>query len=285
MWDTIIITPFLNVLLLIYSLVFSNFGIAIILFTLLIRVLTHPLTVQQIKGTQAMQSLQTNKTWIEMQKKYKDDKEKLAKEQMALYKELGVNPFASCLPTVIQFPIIIGLYQTITRAMASTPLQLLFLEQHLYPGLLKVSAILPLNSHFLWMNLGQPERLFLPFLPTVGIPILAIVVVVTTYLQSRLMTPPTTGDPHDQSAQMAKMMNLYMPFLMGWMAWSLASGLAVYFVASNIFTVLQYSILGKVNWRNVLPFPLKFGQAKSAPSSGKQLPSSTRKPVKKSQAR
>jgi len=285
MWDTLIITPFLNVLLLIYSLVFSNFGIAIILFTLLIRLVTHPLTVQQIKGTQGMQNLQTDKRWIEVQKKYKDDKEKLAQEQMALYKELGINPFASCLPMLIQFPIIIGLYQTITRAMATTPLQLLFLEQHIYPGFLKVAEILPLNSHFLWMNLGQPERVYLPFFPTFGIPILAIVVVITTYLQSKLMTPPSSGDPKDQSAQMAKMMNLYMPFLMGWMAYSLASGLAVYFVASNLFTVAQYSILGKVNWHNILPFQSKSVAVTSPTIAAKPLPSSTRKPAKKSQAR
>ncbi len=291
MWDTIIITPFVNVLLLIYSVVFNNFGIAIILFTLLIRLITHPLTVQQIKGTTAMQSLQTDKRWIEMQKKYKDDKEKLAQEQMALYKELGVNPFASCLPTLIQFPLIIGLYQSITRAMASTPLQLLFLEQHIYPGLLKASAIIPLNSNFLWMNLGQPERLYLPFLPTIGIPVLAVVVVGTTYLQTKLMTPPSTGQGNDQGAQMAKMMNLYMPFLMGWMAYSLASGLAVYFVASNVFTIIQYSILGKVNWRNILPDPRNLlgalsGKPATTPSKPKALPpTSSRKPVKKSQAR
>ncbi len=285
MWDTLIITPFLNVLLFIYSLVSSNFGIAIILFTLLIRLITHPLTVQQIKGTQAMQNLQTNERWIEMQKKYKDDKEKLAQEQMALYKELGVNPFASCLPTLIQFPIIIGLYQTIIKAMATTPLDLLYLEQHIYPGFLKIGELIPLNSHFLWMNLGQPERVYLPFLPGFGIPILAVVVVITTYLQSKLMSPPTSGDPKDQTAQMTKMMNLYMPFLMGWMAYSLASGLAVYFVASNLFTVGQYSLLGRVNWRNVLPFQSKPAGNKPAGTMVKTSTTTTRKPAKKSQAR
>jgi YidC/Oxa1 family membrane protein insertase len=89
MWDTLIITPFVNVLLFIYTIVGHNFGIAIILFTILIRLLTHPLMAQQIKGTQGLQKLQTDKRYIEMQKKYKDDKEKLAQEQMKLYKEMG----------------------------------------------------------------------------------------------------------------------------------------------------------------------------------------------------
>lgn len=106
MWDAIIISPFTNVLLYIYTIVFHNFGIAIILFTILIRLITHPLMVKQIKGAKAMQDLQKDKRYIEMQKKYKDDKEKLAAEQMKLYKELGISPFASCLPTLIQFPIL-----------------------------------------------------------------------------------------------------------------------------------------------------------------------------------
>lgn len=251
MWDQIILTPFINVLLLIYALI-KNFGVAIILFTLLIRLLTHPLTVQQLKGTTAMQDLQSNKKWQDMQKKYKDDKEKLAQEQMALYKELGINPFGACLPTVIQFPIIIALYQSITHALAATPLEMLYLVKHVYAPLLKAAELLPLNSHFLWMNLGQPERLNLPFLPW-GIPVMAVVVVITTYLQSKLMMPVTSTGGKDQGAQMAKMMNLYMPFLMGWLALTYASGLALYFVASNIIGVAQYAMLGKLNWKNLLP--------------------------------
>lgn len=251
MWDTIIITPFVNALLFIYNLVGQNFGIAIILFTILIRLITHPLMVQQIKGSRAMTSLQSDKRYIEMQKKYKDDKEKLAQEQMKLYKELGISPFASCLPTLIQFPIIIGLYQSITRAMAVTPLQLLDLARKIYPGFLDVASLIPLKSHFLWMDLGQPERLNLPFLPF-GIPILAIVVVVTTYMQSKLISPPS-ANPNDQAAGMTKAMNLYMPFLMGWLALTLSSGLSLYFVASNLIGIGQYALLGNVNWKALIP--------------------------------
>jgi YidC/Oxa1 family membrane protein insertase len=251
MWDTIIITPFVNALLFIYTMVGQNFGIAIILFTILIRLITHPLMVKQIQGSRAMSSLQSDKRYQEMQKKYKDDKEKLAQEQMKLYKELGISPFATCLPTLIQFPLIIGLYQSITRTMAATPLELLDLSRKIYPGFLDVSKLIPLNSHFLWMDLGQPERLNLPFL-SFGIPILAIVVVATTYLQSKLISPPS-ANPTDQAAGMTKAMNLYMPFLMGWLALTLSSGLSLYFVASNLIGIAQYALLGNVNWRAVLP--------------------------------
>jgi YidC/Oxa1 family membrane protein insertase len=274
MWDAIIITPFVNVLLLIYTLV-HNFGIAIILFTILIRLITYPLFTQQMKSATAMQDLQKDKRWIEMQAKLKDDKEKLAQEQMKLYRELGINPFGSCLPTIIQFPIIIGLYQSIIRTLASTPLDLLTLVRHIYPGLIKVASTIPLNNRFLWMDLGQPERLYvLGF----GIPVLAVVVVATTYLQSKLMTPPPSS-PNDQSAQISKAMNLYMPFLMGWLAYSLSSGLSLYFVASNVVGIAQYMAMGRANWRNIIP-SFSFGGSKPAQSDVKKLSSSSS--VKKS---
>lgn len=251
MWDAIIITPFINTLLFIYNLVGGNFGIAIILFTILIRLITHPLMVSQIKGSQGMQELQKNPRWLEAQEKYKGDKEKLAQEQMAIYKELGINPFGSCLPMLIQFPIIIGLYQAVIQAMANTPLDLMRLVRHVYPGFLDVASLVPLNNRFLWMDLGQPERLNIPGLPF-AIPVLAILVVITTYIQSKLMAPPS-ANPKDQTAQMTGIMNLYMPIFMGWLAYTLASGLALYFVVSNLAGVAQYAILGKANWSNLIP--------------------------------
>lgn len=253
MWDTLIISPFINVLLFIYNLIGGNFGVAIILFTILIRLITYPLTFQQLKGTQKMQEIQKDKRWIDIQAKYKNDREKLAQEQMKMYKEIGYNPLSSCLPTLIQFPIIIGLYQAVIRALASTPIELLGLMRFINPGILDAASIIPLNSNFLWMNLGQPERLNLPFLPF-GIPVLAIVVVVTTYLQSKLMQPASAA-PGDQSAMMGNMMNIYMPFLMGYLAYTLAAGLSLYFVVSNVVGILQYALMGRLNWKNLLPKP------------------------------
>lgn len=254
MWDALIITPFINALLFIYNLV-GNFGIAIILFTILIRLLTHPLMARQIKGSKAMTTLQQDPRYVEIQTKYKDDKEKQAVEQQKLMKELGINPFSSCLPTLIQFPIIIGLYQAVIQAMAATPLEMMNLTRHIYPSLLKVSALIPLNSHFLWMDLGQPERLNIPGIPF-GIPILAVVVAATTYLQSKLITPAQSAnpsDPNNQAAMMSRMMNLYMPFLMGYMALTLASGLSIYFLMSNLIGIAQYALLGQINLKGLLP--------------------------------
>src|SRR5512139_4197080 len=144
MWE-FFISLFVNTLLWIYDAIGHNFGVAIILFTILIRVITWPLNAQQMKSAQAMQELQQDKEWQEIQKKYAKDREKLAAEQMRVYKERGISPFASCLPTLIQFPIIIALYQSIIRAMATTPLGLLQLGRSIIFPFLKVESIIPLN--------------------------------------------------------------------------------------------------------------------------------------------
>jgi YidC/Oxa1 family membrane protein insertase len=248
MWETIIVNPFTNVLLMTYKLIGGNFGVAIILFTILIRLITHPLMASQIKSSSKMTQFQQSKEWQDIQKKHKGDKEKLAQEQMKLYKELGISPFASCLPTLIQVPIIFGLYQSIMRALAATPSQMLILVRTVYP-VFHLSDLLPLNSKFLWMNLGQPERLYMF---GVGIPVLAIVVAITTYIQSKV-TMPVSTNPKDQGAMMSKMMALYMPLLLGYFALTFASGLSIYFIAGNLIGIAQYALLGKVNWKALLP--------------------------------
>jgi YidC/Oxa1 family membrane protein insertase len=274
-WNSVIIQPMVNILLVIYS-VIGNFGIAIILFTILIRLVTHPLSVQQIKSGSKMQELQRSKEWQDIQKKYKDDKAQLQQEQMKIYKEKGINPLGSCLPTLIQFPIIIGLYQAIIRVLGGSPVQLIELYDVVYKfplftKIVPIADLIPINNQFLWMDLSQPEKVYILGF---GIPILAIIVVATTWLQSRLMTPPS--QPGDQGAQMSQMMNLYMPLLMGYLALTFAAGLAVYFVTSNVFTIGQYAAMGKVDWKNVLP------RKKAAPAVVNVKEKSTKAPSKSS---
>ena len=254
LFDLLIVNPFTNALLLIYAFV-GNFGVSIILFTILIRLITHPIMAQQIKSSTAMQELMASDEWLKIQEKHKGDKEKLAQEQMRIYNERGVSPFSSCLPTLIQFPILIGFYQSIVRAIGVTPLQLLSLVRGIYPGLehitpaASLSALIPIQSKFLWMNLGQPEGIKLDFLPF-AIPVLAIIVGLTTYVQTKLTVQPSAS-PNDQSSQMNQMMGLYMPVLLFYFALNFASGLAVYFIASNLVGIAQYAALGKVNWKNL----------------------------------
>jgi YidC/Oxa1 family membrane protein insertase len=250
MWE-LFLSLFVNVLIWIYDVVGNNFGLAIVLFTILIRIVTWPLNAQQMKGAKAMQDLQTDKEWQTLQKKYAKDREKLAQEQMRIYRERGINPFSSCLPTLIQFPIIIALYQSIVRALASTPLDLLKLSRSL--SLPNVSDLIPLNSKFLWMDLGRPESVAIFGF---ALPTLAVIVALTTYVQAKL-TMPASATPGDQSAAMSNMMSIYMPLLLGYFALTFASGLSVYFITSNILGIVQYAMQGKANWGSLIPGFLK----------------------------
>ena len=256
-WNTVI-AVMVNAMIFIYRVVGNNFGIAIILFTILIRVITWPLNAQQMKGATAMQEMQNDKEWQAIQKKYAKDKEKLAQEQMRVYREKGINPFGSCLPTLVQFPILFALIPTITYAIGSTPLSLLKLSSYVYE-VQHVAALLPLNSKFLWMDLGLPERTLLFGL---SIPILALIVGLTTFVQTKLTMPPSTGDANDQAAQTSKMMGIYMPVMLFFFSLNYASGLAVYFITSNLLAIAQYAMMGKVNWRNLLPGGQKQDQKK-----------------------
>src|SRR5215813_2134082 len=190
----VVINFMITVMIFIYQLVGHSFGITIILFTILIRLLTWPLNAQQMKGAKAMQDLQNDKEWIAVQKKYAKDREKLAQEQMRIQRERGINIFGSCLPTLIQFPIIIALYQSITYAIGSYPLSLLKLSRSVF--FQDITSLVPLNSRFLWMDLGLPER---TVIFGIAIPVLALTVAITTYIQTKLTTPPSTGVANDQA--------------------------------------------------------------------------------------
>ena len=244
MWNSFILEPMINALILIYQFLGQNFGLSILLFTALVRLITLPLTYQQMKSTMVMAEIQGSDRYKKMQEKYKNDKQKLSEEQMKLFREVGYNPFSGCLGLIIQFPIIIGLYQAIIRTMAATPLQLFDLSKFIYSFV--PTGLIPLNSQFLYMNLGQPERLSLSFLPF-DIPVLTILVVISTYLQTKLTTPTS---PDSQGSQMTQMMSLYMPLLLGYFAYTLASGLALYFVASNLLGILQGVVMKRVRESN-----------------------------------
>ena|SRR3990172_1893565 len=251
LWGNLILNPMINTMLVIYNYLGHSFGIAIILLTALIRLITMPLTLRQQRSMEKMQELQRSKKWLDIEKKHKGDRQKIQMEQFKLSREVGVSPFGGCLPLLLQFPIIIGLYQSITRALATVPAQLLELSKHIYPTTLIPASLIPLDSNFLWWNLAEPERVIAPVVAGIGIPVLTILVVITSYLQTKLTTPPTT-DP--QSRQMSTMMTLYMPFLLGFFAYSYASGLALYFLTTNVLTIGQYAALGKVDWRAALTF-------------------------------
>ncbi len=239
----IIINPFITILLFLYKILGGNVVLAIILLTVMVRVITIPLTQRQQRSAKAMQQLQPELK--RLQEKYKNDRERLAQAQWELYRQYGVNPLASCLPLLVQFPIIIALYRAIVITLAATPLQLLDLSERLWvPSL---STVVPMQNRFLWLNLTSPDPLY----------ILPILVVVSTWLQQKLLMPSTPTNEGenkqaDQAAQISRQMMMIMPIMFGIFALSFASGLSIYFIASNLIGIAQYALMGNLSVKQAL---------------------------------
>lgn len=245
LWTTIILEPMINLLVLLYRLFFNNFALAIVGLTILIRLVTNPLMRQQLRSLKAMQELSPKLQAL--QKKYEKDREKLTQETMKLYKEHGVNPAGGCLPSLVQMPVWIGLYQSIYHVLGETPEQLMALSQYIYHRVPFVYEIarrtIPLNSRFLWLNLAQPDPGLFPSLPVpFNVPLLALLVMVTFWLQQRMSTIPS-ADP--QQASMNQTMNIMMPLMFGFFTLQVSSGLAIYWVVSGVLGIIQqYFVTG-----------------------------------------
>jgi YidC/Oxa1 family membrane protein insertase len=241
----IIVNPFITILLILYRLLGENVFLSIVAFTIMIRLATLPLTLKQQRSLKAMQEIQPELKAL--QEKYKDDRETLVQKQMELYREHKINPMAGCLPLLVQLPILIGLWRAIIATLASTPTELLSLSDRiLLPGL---DHLVPMNHQFLWLNLAVPD----PYL------ILPVIVVVTTWLQQKLLTPPTpkstsgrSDDPADQAAQMTRQMTTIMPLMFGFFSLSYSSGLSIYFIISNLIGIAQYSYMGKADFGRLI---------------------------------
>jgi YidC/Oxa1 family membrane protein insertase len=178
-----------------------------------------------------------------IQNKFKNDKQKQSQETMKLYKEQGVNPIGCLGPMFIQFPIWIGLYQAILQTVPNTPESLVKLSGHLYGWLPFVHDVVPINSQFIWMDLANPDP------SPVVMPIL---VGISMFLMQKMTTMPAMDD---RQASTNKMMLWMMPIMFGFFTMSFPSGLALYWVVSNIVgIVIQGFITGWDPLKNILSF-------------------------------
>lgn len=192
----------------------GNYGIAIILFTIIVKLIMLPLTFHQLKQTKQMGEIQPKIK--ELQEKYKNDKEKLNIKTMELYKEYKVNPVGGCLPLLIQMPIIFGLF-----AVLREPIKYIA-----DPNFTKA-----VHESFLWIpDLSGPDKLILPILAGI-----------TTYIS---MNSASAGNAAAQNPTM-KTMNMIFPFMIIWWGRSFPAGLTLYWVISNAFQVVQQYLMPK----------------------------------------
>lgn len=234
-WDLAILNPLINVMIwLSDNILFGSFGLTIILLTIFVRTVMYPLTMKQLHATKSLQDLTPKLN--ELKKKYAKDKEKLAKEQMRLYRESGVSATGCLIPTLIQLPVWIALYQSIIRVMAVTPEDFLNLSDRLYPwdG---IYTALPVDSNFLFLDLTMPNM------------IIAVLVGMGMYLQQK-MTATKSADP--KQASTAQLTQTMMPLMFGFFAMIFPSGLALYWFTSTFITIIiQYFVTG---WGGLQPW-------------------------------
>ncbi|MFT5195314.1 MAG: YidC/Oxa1 family membrane protein insertase [Cellvibrionaceae bacterium] len=234
MWQTFL-NFMLNIMVGLYQVLDGNFILALVSFTVITRVLMLPVNLKQQRSSIKMQQIQPQVQAI--QKKYKSDQPKMMEE----FNKIGYNPTDSllgCLPLVVQMPIFFALYRVINIMLQGTPLALLEMRFRLWETF-DLASLLPIDNTFLWVNLAQPDPLF----------ILPVLVAGTMFLQQKLMAPPAEAaskDPKKKSAaddnpaaQMQQSMLYTMPLMFGFFAMSFGSGLAIYFVISNLIGIGQ----------------------------------------------
>ena len=198
--------------------IFRNYGVAIILLTLLVRILFWPLTHKSTESMKRMQELQPQIKAL--QEKHKKDPQRAQQEVMKFYKENKVNPMGGCLPMFVQIPVFIALFTVLRNAIELR-----------YAG-------------FLWISdLSQPENLFAGSVPVVGsLNILPILMSVSMIFQQKLSSPATAATPEQQQQQ--KMMMFMMPIMMLFFFYSMPSGLVLYWTTSNLL------MIGQTGFRN-----------------------------------
>lgn len=226
MFHTFVYQPLYNAMILFYDLVpWKDFGIAIILTTVILKILLYPLSQKQIDTQKRMQFLQPKLK--EVQEKHKNDKEAQAKATMALYKEHKINPAAGCLPLIVQIVFLIAIYRVIIQVAQAG---FIVSAGDLYPFV---------------ADPGMVQHLFLGFvdLAAPSIP-LAAIAALALYYQGKMMLPAVkaeekASDEPDFTAIMTKQMVYIGPILTLMIGASLPSGLAIYWLTATLITIWQ----------------------------------------------
>ena len=264
-FNTILIIPILNVLIGLYKLLLivripGALGFSLILLTILIRLILHPLTVKQLISARKLSQLKPELD--KLNALYKTDKVRLQQEQLKLYQREGINPAAGCLPLLLQMPILIALYNLFFQLLNNPDISAVVdgINKVVYLPILKIST---LDLSFLGFNLAskpsqwQQHGWWLLLVP--------VVTGLLQYWQTKLMTPnpPAAGaavqknaikkidgkeekKEEDMGTTMQKQMSIMMPVMIGFFAYSFPLGLSLYWNTFTIFAIIQQQ---KINER------------------------------------
>jgi YidC/Oxa1 family membrane protein insertase len=253
LFNVVFTDPIFNALMLLYRL-FGDFGLSIVVLTLIIKLVLFPLTLKQLKSAKANQVLQPQMQ--EIRRKYAKDQQAQAMAMQALYKEYGINPVAGCLPLLIQLPVLYGLFfafnavlrtgSDISNSARRMHVLVDTVNGKLYPFIAHFTSININLNWFTWLSSAWHISLADPD-PTHILPIIAAL---ATFVQLRMSLPKT--DPAkaksaapDPTTSTMKTMQYVMPFFTLFIGWTFPAGLALYWTVSSIFqAVQQYFVTG-----------------------------------------
>ncbi len=305
LFNLIFTFPIFNGLVLLYNL-FGDFGLAIVVLTLIIKLVLFPLTLQQLKSMKATQVLQP--MMAEIRKKYANDQQAQMQATQALYKEYGVNPLSGCLPLLVQLPVLYGLYYALSTVVRTSSLK--EVNAHIYPFIPHFIKFPDLTFRwFEWLSFLNPLlHLTWSWTFPLNAPdpshVLPIIAGLATFVQLRMSQPNTAAAAAsgkasakpaqpDPTAQTMKTMQYVMPFFTVFIGWNFPAGLALYWTISSMFqAVQQYFVTG---WGSLLTTPILTrkevsgsatqvvsanGSSKNGSSNGKVVAATRREPTK-----
>lgn len=256
LWQTIILNPIFNLLVVIYTFV-GSLGLAIILFTLVIKAAMIPVTLPSIKMSKKQRDIQPEINKIK--ERYKHDQKKMAQMQMELMRKHGINPASGCLTTIITLVFMIAVYRSVVIMTNGSGIE--DLNNRIYFENFRIAADETINTRFLYMDLSKPDQYL----------IIVILSVVLQFLATKMMMPfskisekavkKTPGKTDDIMQSMQKQ-NLYvMPLMFFFFGLTLPSGVMIYITVSTLFQIVQtYFFTG---WGGLEPWIKKLGFVKA----------------------
>ena len=247
-WNFLLVHPLVSLLVAAYDLL-KDFGFAVVIVTVAIRLLLYPLFVIQIRNQRAMQELAP--AVAELKAKYGSDKQRMSQEQMKLYAERGYNPAMGCLPLLLQMPLLLAMYSAFQYFVNTPPPDGARIGGDIWPFLhnpIGPGQTLDLTAHWLpWLTngLGHPDPLY----------ILPVLAGVTQLISSVMFQPAVQPKNVDPQQKMMQSMQYYFPLITVFIAQGLPSGLALYWVTTTLFGIVQqYFVSGWGRLPRFLPF-------------------------------
>jgi YidC/Oxa1 family membrane protein insertase len=265
---TLLLTqPLTNGLILFYNFTGHNLGVAILLFSVFLIFLLRPLTKPYLQSMKRIKELEPQ--LAKLRQKYGKDKLKMSQVQADLYKEKKINPAAGCLPYILQFLVLIALFQVFTAVLAGDGSAIGKVNKLLYPAL-KFSENQTLNTKFLYLNISKPDTFTIPGIKFALPGAFLLLATIAQFLSVKITTPylsaeakiakKTKSETDDMQVAMQQSMTYTLPLMTLIFGLRFPSGLALYWLVFSIVNVWQQ--VGMSGWGALTPFVKRLGLIK-----------------------